>query len=79
MTVLQTAPESAQPVTTATVQLATLDPAHQRAHQPAATDPELAELIATWPTLPLHIRAAVRALVATVIPPTPPCGSFRRG
>jgi len=29
-------------------------------------DPELAALVAAWPTLPDHIRAAVRALLGTV-------------
>ena len=31
-------------------------------------DPDLAALIAAWPTLPPHIRAAVQALVATTRP-----------
>jgi len=29
-------------------------------------DPDLAALVAAWPTLPDHIRAAVRALLGTV-------------
>jgi hypothetical protein len=33
--------------------------------QPAA-DPDLAQIIDAWPTLPAHIRAAVLALVGTV-------------
>ncbi len=32
----------------------------------APVDPELAALVAAWPTLPDHIRAAVRALLGTV-------------
>src|SRR5262249_25945651 len=31
-----------------------------------APDAELAALMAAWPTLPEHIRAAIRALVGTV-------------
>ena len=36
-------------------------------------DADLAALITAWPTLPDHIRAAIRALVGTVAPPPPPC------
>jgi len=32
----------------------------------APVDPELAALAAAWPTLPDHIRAAVRAMLGTV-------------
>ena len=30
------------------------------------TDPDVARLVAAWPTLPEHIKAAIRALVGTV-------------
>ncbi|HVK16119.1 MAG TPA: hypothetical protein VM533_04165 [Fimbriiglobus sp.] len=33
-------------------------------------DADLAALVATWPTLPNHIRAAIRALVGTVAGPS---------
>ena len=36
-------------------------------------DADLAALITAWPTLPDHIRAAIRALVGPVAPPPPPC------
>jgi len=41
-------------------------------------DPDLAVLVAAWPTLPPYIRAAVRALVATASP-TPPPGAGPSG
>jgi len=34
----------------------------------AVPDPELAALAAAWPTLPDHIRAAIRALVGAGAP-----------
>jgi hypothetical protein len=37
--------------------------------QPATiADAELAALVTAWPTLPEHIRAAIRALLGTVDP-----------
>ncbi len=33
-------------------------------------DADLAALVAAWPTLPDHIRAAIRALVGTVVGPS---------
>jgi len=33
-------------------------------------DPELAALVASWPTLPDHIKAAVRALVGIATDPS---------
>ena len=35
-------------------------------------DPELAALVAAWPTLPDHIKTAVRALLGTVACPSCP-------
>jgi hypothetical protein len=32
----------------------------------APADPDLARVLAAWPNLPLHIRAAVLALIGTV-------------
>jgi hypothetical protein len=37
-------------------------------------NPELAQLVEAWPTLPLHIRAAITALMATSTVPTVPTG-----
>jgi len=37
-----------------------------RATEGGPVDPELAALVAAWPTLPDHIRAAVRAMLGTV-------------
>jgi hypothetical protein len=42
------------------------DSSHVPQHVPAApNDPDLARVIATWPDLPPHIKAAVLALVGT--------------
>jgi excisionase family DNA binding protein len=54
-----------------------------RTNEGGHADPELSALIAAWPMLPEHIKAAIRALVGTVAPtPTPfvgPSGAdFRR-
>jgi hypothetical protein len=38
-------------------------------------DPELDRLIDAWPTLPDHIRAAIKALVGTVADTPPPLRS----
>ena len=37
-------------------------------HQEGTADPDLAALVAAWPTLPHHIKAAIRALVGSVHP-----------
>jgi hypothetical protein len=43
-------------------------------------DADLAALVAAWPALPDHIRAAIRALVGTVAPtPTPFAGPSGAG
>ena len=43
------------------------DSSHVPQHVPAApNDPDLARVIATWPDLPPHIKAAVLTLVAAV-------------
>jgi hypothetical protein len=38
----------------------------------AEADPDLSRVIAAWPDLPAHIKAAVLALVGAAKPPPPP-------
>jgi hypothetical protein len=35
----------------------------KRTERPAESDPDLARLVAAWPALPEHIRAAILTLV----------------
>jgi hypothetical protein len=37
---------------------------------PPEVDPELARVLAAWPDLPHHIRAAILALVSSGVPPS---------
>lgn len=63
-----------QPLTAAAPGQCTTGCTREHGYSGPSPDPELAALVAAWPTLPPHIRAAVGALVATVIPPTPLAG-----
>lgn len=43
-------------------------PAEPRGSEPAiSTDPQLARVVAAWPALPLHLRAAVLAIVGALL------------
>jgi hypothetical protein len=42
-------------------------------HNPAEIDPDLARLLAAWPTLPVPIRRAILALVDGAGPPVTGC------
>ncbi len=46
----------------------------QAREERSLTNPDLARLVAAWPVLPSHVKAAVLALVQTVTPPAGPLG-----
>jgi len=57
-------PDSATPETADASDLPPTLHAATGAAESQTLSPELAEIVAAWPTLPDHIRAAIRALVA---------------